>query len=463
MTTDLFPLQYDRIAALLAPYDAYLVGGAVRDLLLDLPIHDLDFALPSDTLAAGKLLADQLGGAVFTLDERRATVRVILGGGGDPRLVVDLTLFQGDTIEEDLAARDFTITSMALRSGVDHPVIDPFNGAQDLREGLIRSTSDRALADDPLRCLRAVRLAAQLDFQILPDTIDLIRKYHHQLADVSPERIRDELFRILEGPRQAAALLAMQALGMYGYVLPGQLADRHSLRLRNLEAIWSLLLEPHDQDRAGDWFRGLLVHRLGRYREQVRGLLDAEPVPGRSIRQLSLLLPLIEDFSMETPADSIRQVLSALSLSNQEITLLEGALQSAENFLDLTDTGNPPQPLDIYRYYRGQGESGLLGVFLGLARYFGTQGLEREAWINQLECARALLEGFWDRYEQWVDPPVLVDGSRILKEFSLQPGPKIGYLLEKLKEEQVHRELETVESALDFLKSEITQLNGPPS
>lgn len=463
MNLDLFPPQYDRIAALLAPFDAYLVGGAVRDLLLEQPIHDLDFALPGDTLAAGRKLADQLGGAVFTLDERRATVRVILGGSGDHNLVVDLTLFQGDTIEEDLAARDFTITSMALLLGKDQPVIDPFSGAQDLREGVIRATSERALDEDPLRCLRAVRLAAQLDFQILPGTKDQIRKYHHKLADVSSERIRDELFRILEGPRQTAALLALQTLGLYGYILPGDLTDQQALQLRNLESIWSLFLEPHDQEQAGDWFRGLLVHRLGRYRERVRGLLAAEPVPGRSIHQLSLLMPLIESTRADSPSDSIRQLLATLPLSNQEITLLEGALLSEENFLVLAEKGEQPQPLDIYRYFRGQGESGLLGVFLGLAREFGRQGTEREGWIELLECARSVLEGFWERYEGWVDPPVLVDGNRILEEFDLQPGPKIGHLLEKLKEEQVSSGLDTVDGALAFLKNELAQLDGSPS
>ncbi|MEJ2413018.1 MAG: hypothetical protein P8Y34_08490 [Anaerolineales bacterium] len=192
MNTNLFPLQYDRIAALLEPYGAYLVGGAVRDLLLGVPVHDLDFALPDRTLEAGKELADQLGGAIFTLDEDRSTVRVILDGGAHSRLVVDLTRFQGASIEEDLAARDFTITSLALRCGSLSPVIDPFQGTQDLKDGLIRTTSEHALQDDPLRCLRAVRLAAQLDFKILPSTSNQIRKYLHHLSGVSRERIRDE-------------------------------------------------------------------------------------------------------------------------------------------------------------------------------------------------------------------------------------------------------------------------------
>jgi len=463
MNTNLFPLQYDRITALLEPYGAYLVGGAVRDLLLGQPVHDLDFALPDQTLEAGKKLADQLGGAIFTLDENRSTVRVILDGGEHSRLVIDLTCFQGASIEEDLAARDFTITSLALRPGARDPVIDPFQGAQDLKDGLIRPTSKHALQDDPLRCLRAVRLAAQLDFKILPETSNQIRIYLHLLSGVSRERIRDELFRILEGPRQAAAMLSLKALGLYQYVLPGEFTSENSRRLRNLERIWSLFLEPHDQDRAGDWFRGLLVHRLGRYRKQIQKLLAWEPVPGRSLHQLSLLLVLLAQVNGEKTSGEINQLSEIIPLSNQELTVLEVGFASAEDFLELSGRELQPQPLDIYRYYRRRGRPALLGVFLGLAEGFGKQGLDRDQWVILLETARVLLEGYWECYDQWVDPPALVDGNQIIEEFELQPGPLIGELLELLKEEQVLKDLESTDSALDFLKNQLADWDGSGS
>lgn len=463
MNTNIFPLQYDRIAALLEPYGAYLVGGAVRDLLLRQPFHDLDFALPDRTLEAGKKLADQLGGAIFTLDENRSTVRVILEEGEHSRFIVDLACFQGGSIEEDLAARDFTITSMALRCGTLDPVIDLFQGAQDLRDGLIRTTSKHSLQDDPLRCLRAVRLAAQLDYKILPETSKQIRKHLHLLSGVSRERIRDELFRILEGPRQVAAMLSLKALGLYQYVLPGEISDENSRKLRNLEIIWSLFLEPHDQDRAGDWFRGLLVHHLGRYREHLRIFLAWEPVPDRSIHQLSLLLVLLSQTNGENTSREIDQLSENIPLSNKELSVLEIGFASAEDFLELSRRELRPQPLDIYRYYRRRGRPALLGVFLGLAGGFGKQGLDRDQWIILLETARALLEGYWEYYDQWVDPPALVDGNQILQEFKLQPGPLIGELLEVLKEEQVLKELESTESALVFLKNKLADLNGPGS
>ena len=218
MDKALFPPQYERIVDILRDSNGFLVGGAVRDILLNRPIRDLDFALPDNTVGAAKRIADQLGGGFFLLDPDRQTCRVILKDGDSQQLVVDLTLFQGNTIEEDLAARDFTITSMALDLREQDDIIDLFQGKQDLLDGVIRPTGEDSFRNDPLRCLRAVRLAAQLGFKILPETKDGIRQYQHQLKDVSPERIRDEFFRFLAGPNQHTGILSLQLLGLGEYV-----------------------------------------------------------------------------------------------------------------------------------------------------------------------------------------------------------------------------------------------------
>ena len=295
------------------------MGGAVRDLHLGKPIHDLDFALPVDTIPAAKLVADRLGGAFFVLDPERETARVILKDENDQRMMVDFTLFQGKDIKADLGTRDFTITSMALGTGPDAKVIDPYGGVQDLKDGLLRATTGQSLADDPLRCLRAVRLAAQFGLRILPETKDQIRKYGSGITGISPERIRDELFRILDGPKQAAAFQALEILGLSPYVFFGEVTDQHIKELAFLEELWALFLKEHDQDSAANWSLGLLIHRLGRYRGDLKIYLKGEPVPGRTIYQLSFIAPLLKDgkdkdIKSDTP--------SILPLSNQEWEIL---------------------------------------------------------------------------------------------------------------------------------------------
>lgn len=456
------PSKYDQIADLLHSTRAYLVGGAVRDLLLNRPIHDLDFALPEDTIPAAKRVADQLGGSFFVLDQDRQTCRVILKDEEDQRLVVDFTLFQGNTIEEDLSSRDFTITSMALDLQGDPSIIDPFHGAQDLKEGLIRLTSESALEDDPLRCVRAIRLAAQLGFYILPETRDQIHRSQPGLKEISPERIRDEFFRLLEGPNQAAGILSLQMMDMYAYILPGELSPRRSRILRNLETMWSLFLQDHDQERAANWSRGLLVYNLGRYREVVREYLGQELVPGRSIYQLTFLIPMLCDLQVNEIPVTAQHITHHVPLSNQEAIFLERGIQATGQWLDLLQKQGVCHPVEVFRFFNRFGQAGVAAIFLGLGEDLDNQHGEatQESWIESLKKARYFLEGYWERYQEWIDPPILLDGHDIQQEFQIGPGPEIGFLLELLREEQVRSGLISREQGLEFLKNQLPLSGG---
>ena len=462
---DFFPSQYERIVELLRPSQAFLVGGAVRDLLLRRPVHDLDFTLSEGTISTAKRIADQLGGGFFVLDPERETCRVILDGGGKQRLVVDFTLFQGETIEEDLSARDFTITSMALDLREENGLIDPLQGAQDLKDGLIRASSDRALENDPLRCIRAVRLASQLGFHILPGTREQIRRYRGKLSQVSPERKRDELFRLLEGPHQSAGLLALQMLGLYDYLFPGEFPSQQVGFLGNLEKLWSLFLEDHDQEGAGSWFRGLLIHRLGRYRKRVKEYLAQEMVPGRSVYQLTFLIPLLSSFVENQTPESIRQITHLTALSNQEAVYLTKGIAAAESWSSLSREERESYPVDVFRYFDRFDAAGIAGIYLGLAGGLDNQLLEgaQDNWIQQLGKARYYLEGYWEHHQAWVDPPRLLDGDDIQREFKLAPGPVIGSLLYSLREEQVRCGLQSRKEGLEFLKEQVSQLNRTDS
>ncbi len=445
-----FPALYDQIINLLEPYQAYLVGGAVRDLLLEKPIHDLDFALPEDTIPAARMVADQLGGAFFVLDPERETARVILKDENGQRMMVDFTRFQGQDIKDDLGSRDFTITSMALGTGLDEEVIDPFHGAQDLKDGVLRTTTGQALADDPLRCLRAVRLAAQFRLRILPETKDQIRKYGKGMAGISPERIRDELFRILDGPKQAAAFQTLEILGLSPFVFFGEITDEQIPHMRFLEDIWGLFLKKHDQDSAANWSLGLMVHRLGRYRADLQSYLKFEQVPGRTIYHLSFIAPLLEYGTEENKNKAIRL---KLPLSNQEWDFLDQSTGAAEMVLQYSRSGDSPQPLDIYRYYRQHKSAGILGVFLALAVVSSeySNNSHQEGWTTILDICRSFLEGWWEKKDEWVYPPILLDGDDIQSEFSISPGPRIGTLLESLREAQVERGISSREEAIEFL------------
>ncbi len=453
-----FPALYEQIINILEPFQAYLVGGAVRDLFLEKSIHDLDFALPEDTIPAAKLVADKLGGAFFILDPERETARVILKDENDQRMMVDFTRFLGQKIQDDLGSRDFTITSMAIKPGLDEEVIDPYNGAQDLKDGVLRTTTEKALFDDPLRCLRAVRLAAQFGLRILPETKEQIRQYGKEMAGISPERIRDELFRILDGPKQTAAFQIMEIMGLSPFVFFGEINDQQILHLRFLEDLWNLFQKKHDQDSAANWSLGLLVHRLGRYRNDLESYLKIELVPGRTIFQLSFIALL--NYGIE--GEKKKDLQMNLPLSNQEWNFLGKSTSAAEMVLKYSRSGETPQPLDIYRYYRQHKSAGILGVFLALAVESSEYNInsQQEVWTTVLDICRSFLEGWWEKKDELVSPPILFDGDDIQSEFSISPGPRIGELLRSLREAQVERGISSREEAIQFLNDLMEDANG---
>jgi poly(A) polymerase len=456
-----FPFHYNLILEVIKKARAYLVGGAVRDRLLNKPIRDLDFALPEKVTSYAKEVADRLDGYYYLLDKDRGAARVILQDPSQGRLIVDFTRFQGETIEDDLRSRDFTITSMAMDINQDHQLIDPFQGAQDLKERFLRSTSDHSIKDDPLRCIRAVRMAVQLGLQIVPDTKKQIREHKERLSDVSPERIRDEIFRILDGPYQSAAFQSLQVLGMYSMIFCADLSPIQVTVLRKLADLWNLLHEKHDQEAAANWAYGLISHQLGRYREQLQAHLRHEPVPGRSIYQLTFLLPLLlpeEGEFAELDDDFASQFLARLSLSNQERYQLEKASQGALQFGNLTRKTIKIMPIDAFCFFRDFGPAGIEGIFLGLAWFLGSEGqsLNKESWLNLLDSARFLLEAWWEKHGTWISPPVLVNGDDLQQELKMEPGPKIGILLERLKEAQVAEGIDSKEKALEYLRSWLT-------
>ena len=197
----------DLVDELFAGEEAWVVGGAVRDRVLGRPVVDVDVAVREPRRAA-RAFAKRAGGAPFPLSDRHGAWRVALDGGR----TVDFTPLAG-TIEDDLASRDFGINAIAERVGTDETV-DPFDGHGDLAAGRIGAVRDTVFDDDPLRLLRAVRLEDELDFRIVPETEELIRRDAALVAQPAGERIVAELRRLSpRGFRRLDELGLLQPLG----------------------------------------------------------------------------------------------------------------------------------------------------------------------------------------------------------------------------------------------------------
>jgi hypothetical protein len=198
----------ERIRQAVGDGPAWIVGGAVRDELLGREVIDLDVACPDPELAA-RLYARLSGGAVFPLSERHGAWRVAFHGGK----TVDFTPLHGETIEEDLATRDFTVNALA-RPLEGENLIDPHGGEADLAARLLRAVGPAIFEDDPLRLLRAVRLEDELGFRLDDDTDALVRAAAESVGEPAGERILAELERLSPpGFHRAAELGLLEPLG----------------------------------------------------------------------------------------------------------------------------------------------------------------------------------------------------------------------------------------------------------
>ncbi len=227
------PYEVKRVAETLeaAGYEAYLVGGCVRDLILGREPKDWDFttnAIPEQIVA---LFPETYQNNDF------GTVGVVTDSENPKLKVVEITPYRTETtysdarrpdtvsfaktLSEDLTRRDFTINAIAYRISSDE-LVDHFDGAEDMKKRLIRAVGDAhtRFSEDALRMMRAVRIAVELDFTIEGDTMNAIANNSANLGRISKERIRDEFLRILESARPMQGIVFLEKLGMLDYVLP---------------------------------------------------------------------------------------------------------------------------------------------------------------------------------------------------------------------------------------------------
>ena len=211
----------------------YIVGGTVRDVLLNRGAsNDADMATDAKPNEIKRIVAPTRPGAVVLVGERFGTVRLHYENE-----IIEITTFRseqynaesrkpevcfGTNLEDDLLRRDFTINAMA-RHPLTGQVIDPFGGKQDLEGHILRAVGndpDKRFDEDPLRLLRAVRFAAQLDFTIEPETRRSIIRQAHKLQKISRERIRDEMNKLLLSEHPAKGLDLLVELGLMQWIVP---------------------------------------------------------------------------------------------------------------------------------------------------------------------------------------------------------------------------------------------------
>lgn len=465
----------------------HLVGGALRDALLGRDTHDLDFVVPSGGIRLARRVANALRAAFFPLDEERDTGRVILADEEGKRMFLDFAAWRASSLDEDLRARDFTVNALAFDLQSE-TLYDPLGGGLDVRQKRLRACGPTSLAEDPIRVLRGVRLAAALGFHIEAETRQQMKQAAAGLRNVSPERARDELFRILEGPQPATVLRALDMLGALECVLPELAALKgveqpsphvydvwtHTLSaLEHLEAILAALAPGYNPE-SGDLYTGLLTLRLGRYREQLAAHL-AEPLNAdRSVRALLGFAALYHDVAKpqnktideqgcihfwghdEQGTEMAAARAEALHCSNPEIQrlrlIIRHHMRPHFHSKRMETEGKAPSRRAIYRFFRDTGEAGVDVLLLALADARATHGhtLTQAGWNAMLDICRIFLENYWEKPSETVSPPPLLNGHNLMSALALPPGPQVGKLLESIREAQATGKVSTREEAISL-------------
>lgn len=459
--------------------EIYIVGGAVRDALLHRPLKDVDLATDGDGIRLARQIANQFKGDFFVLDGERGVGRALVETP-EGRLVLDVAGFRGAGLHADLRDRDFTVNAMAADIRGDLSLlIDPLGGEADTAARQLRRCRDGAVTSDPIRVLRAVRQAAQLSFRIEPDTLREVKMAAPLLADASPERVRDELFKLLALPRPVAALRTADQVGALGVVLP-ELTPLHGLAqssphifdgwqhtllvVEHLTNILATLSYGRSDNLTGAFHLGMVAVALDRYRGQVQAQVNTLWPNERPHRALLLLAALLHDAGKPAAArqdenggwrfwghESVGAKLAderaaALRLSNGERERLAAVVQHHMRPLLLDDL----TPRAIHRFWRQSGAAGVDVCLLSLADYLGARGvqLDQDDWLALVERIRILLQAYFERHEQLVAPPALVDGHVLMQTLGLKSGPTIGQLLDLIREGQVAGEIHSTDEAL---------------
>ncbi len=433
-------------------FEAYLVGGCVRDLLIGRTPKDWDLTTNAKPEDIQRIFPESFYENDF------GTVGVKTGSENPTLAIVEVTPYRteseysdkrrpdavsfGQNLEEDLARRDFTINAIALDDSKGQ-VIDPYKGQKDIEAKVLRTVGVPAerFEEDALRLMRAVRLVAELDFALDSETAAAIHEKSANLKHVSRERVRDEFVRILESKQPMMALVLAQQLGLLQYIVPeltkGIRVDQNQAHSYDVFGhIMRAMQHAADKDWPFDLRLAALFHDISK--PETRRWSDEKndwTFHGHEVVGSRVTKKALEDlrFSRETIEKVSKLVRWHMFFSDPDQITLSAVRRmivnvGPENIDDLLNlricdrigTGRPKEQPFRFRKYKAMVEEALRDpISVGMLK---------------------------------------IDGTRIMEEFHVHPGPKIGFILHALLEEVLESPKLNTQEYLDSRTQELVQL-----
>ncbi len=463
--------------------EAYLVGGFVRDTLLERETADIDIAVAGDALIAAKRIAEKTGGTYVELDDVNRIGRVVFGSanGTEAQFYFDFTSLRG-SIMEDLAQRDFTIDAIALpldnrTSGwIPADFIDPFGGMKDITTKTIRAVNPGIFKADPARLMRAVRLSAQLGFTIKPGTASLIKSEGALIQNVAGERLREELVRILAVPASSRYIFDLEELGLLTQLIP-ELAQARNVE-QPIVHYWDVFQHSMQTTATADFILGEDSYKypspealaMVPWTEEVSNHFKKTVGFGTTRRSLFILAALLHDIAKPESkfvddeghtrffghtsrgATVASEIMMRLRFSAREITVVESMVENHMRPNQMSNEGLPTRRA-IYRFFRDTGECGIDILYLSLADHMAARGpgLDLTEWKRHTDLVRFVLQQRSEE-EKLPYPVNIINGNDIMNEFNIPAGPEIGRLIEAVREARAAGEIATRDEAINYVK-----------
>ncbi|NLC71622.1 MAG: CCA tRNA nucleotidyltransferase [Desulfuromonadaceae bacterium] len=405
-----------------AEEECYLVGGVLRDLLMERPVFDIDLVTPKDPTSLARRFAAVVRGHWFFLDKERGHSRVVVGTAGEIS-GFDFAPFRAADLESDLAARDFTINALAWRL---HPgkggarLIDPLGGREDLAQRILSVCSASSLRNDPLRVLRGVRLATHFSLQIETETLTLMAEAAPGLEQIAGERIVAELGKIFSVSCAARGAKLLHDLGcldiLFGPVNGGGEGFGKGLEL--LEGIEKFL----EANFFAPW-------------------LEKEMEAGWGHPAFLRFAALLRDLGVNPDEGMIRLPFSrsGRGLLAELMAVQPGRVEEYRR-LTCSERG---RALWLDRLGRNPREAMLFSALL--------------SGEDIASCGPELTEAFsfWAKVAVDGRIPSLIGAAELQSRFGVPSGPDIGVLLRELDQAEIDGLIATREEALDWLRKRL--------
>ena len=452
---------------------AFLVGGIVRDALLGRTTEDIDIAVETSgpaLLEAVHDLAEAINGRFVLLSHEMGAARVVLPDDGP---TLDF-IAAPDGIARDLSRRDFTVNAMAvhldetLTTRVNLEIIDLNDGRADLAAGVLRVVSPGAFDDDPVRLIRAPRFAAQLGLTLSEETRTTIRLNAGMLDRSSPERVRDELLKIIAAPGAMSSIRLLDDLGLLSVVLP-ELDEARDVSqpkehywdvfnhcVETVDRVEAILGPRHDED---DWTLSLVptFSDMDSYFEErisdghsratlvrLTGLVHDIAKPATKTREENGRIRFLGHHKVG--AEVVDEILGRLRFGTRGRQFVTSLVRHHLRPKQMAAPGELPSRRALFRYYREVGDAAISTLYLNMADYLAARGplLEPDEWREHCELMAFILNANLEK------PQVirLINGVDVMDEFAMGPGPLIGTLLDAVNEAQAAGEVETRDDAM---------------